>query len=60
MKARRLQPEPEREYRISGTYKTTRDEGLDYAYSAIWEINSLGRGASSGMTTWTTRPTCIA
>jgi hypothetical protein len=76
MKARRLQPEPEREYRISGTYKTTRDEGLDYAYSAIWrsipsasngarksraaEKSSAGRGASSGMTTWTMRPTCIA
>lgn len=42
MKARRLQSNPEREYRISGTYKTTRDEGLDYAYSATWEINSLG------------------
>jgi hypothetical protein len=42
MKARQIQPEPQREYRISGTYKTTRDEGLDYTYSATWEIESLG------------------
>ena len=42
MQARRAHPHRDREYGVSGTYKTTRDEGLDYAYSATWEIGSLG------------------
>ena len=42
MKIRRLQPATEVPNRVSGTYKTTRDGGLDYGYSAIWEFTPLG------------------
>jgi hypothetical protein len=28
--------------RVSGTYKTTRDGGLDYAYVVTWELTDLG------------------
>ncbi len=50
MKPGRLQPEPQRDYRVSGIYKTTRDEGLDYAYSATWDITSLGLEWSAEIT----------
>jgi hypothetical protein len=50
MKVRHLQADPEREYRISGTYKTTRDGGLDYTYSATWEIEPLGLNWSAEIT----------
>jgi hypothetical protein len=42
MKIRRVVPLPQPAYRISGTYKTTRDAGLDYSYEAQWEITVLG------------------
>lgn len=42
MRTRKVAPSPQPEYRISGTYKTTRDGGLDYSYSATWEITPLG------------------
>ena len=42
MRTRKVAPSPQPEYHISGTYKTTRDGGLDYSYSATREITPLG------------------
>jgi hypothetical protein len=40
------QPQPSRSQeavnRISGTYKTTRDAGLDYSYVVTWENTPIG------------------
>jgi hypothetical protein len=41
MQLRKPQPAPA-ENRVSGTYKTTRDSGLDYAYAVTWELTDLG------------------
>ena len=42
MNTSRAFPSPQPEYRVSGTYKTTRDGGLDYSYAATWDITVLG------------------
>ena len=42
MKTRKIVSAREAPYRVSGTYKTSRDGGLDYAYAATWEITPLG------------------
>jgi len=50
MKTRKVAPALEIPYGVSGTYKTTRDGGLDYAYSATWEITPLGLAWSARIT----------
>lgn len=50
MKKRKLVPSPHPPYRISGTYKTSRDGGLDYSYIATWEITVLGLAWQAGIT----------
>ena len=42
MKSGKLVSSPQPACRVSGTYKTTRDGGLDYGYAATWEITVLG------------------
>ena len=38
------------ENRISGTCKTTRDDGLDYGYVVTWEFTELGIAWSAKVT----------
>jgi len=42
VKNSKVLPSPQPDYHVSGTYKTTRDGGLDFSYSATWEITVLG------------------